>query len=159
MEAKVMTPFQATVLTTLFESGLRDRDYCFTGGTALAEFYLQHRHSDDLDIFTRARRSIKADYLEIKHVLEDKALEASSEIEEDEFVRFFVRGAEETGQGLKIELARYAGAQMSPGRLSKEYLLTLLRILLLTRCAPSTADLKSRTLWTCSLFFGSRRLH
>ena len=84
-------------------------------GTALAEFDLQHRHSDDLDIFTRARRSIKADYLEIKHALEDKALEASSEIEQDEFVRFFVRGAEQTGQGLKIELARYAGAQMSPG--------------------------------------------
>lgn len=115
MEAKVMTPFQITVLATLFESGLRDREYCFTGGTALAEFYLQHRHSDDLDIFTRASRSIKADYFAIKRALEDKAIEASSEIEGDEFVRFFARGAEETGQGLKIELARYAGAQMSPG--------------------------------------------
>ena len=115
MEAKVMTPFQVMVLTILFESGLRNRAYYFTGGTALSEFYLQHRHSDDLDIFTRERRSIRADYLEVKQALEHKALEASSEIEENEFVRFFVRGAEETGQGLKIELGRYAGAQMSPG--------------------------------------------
>jgi predicted nucleotidyltransferase component of viral defense system len=116
VEAKVMTPFQVMVLTILFESGLCNRDYYFTGGTALAEFYLQHRYSDDLDIFTRERRSIRADYLEVKQALEHKALEASSELEEDEFVRFFVRGVDETGQGLKIELGRYAGAQMSPGK-------------------------------------------
>jgi predicted nucleotidyltransferase component of viral defense system len=115
VEAKVMTSFQVMVLTTLFESALRGRDYYFTGGTALAEFYLQHRHSDDLDVFTRGRRNIRTDYLDVKRALEDKALEVSSEIEEDEFVRFFVSGAEEkrAEKGLKVELGRYAGPQMT----------------------------------------------
>jgi hypothetical protein len=76
---------------------------------------LQHRQSDDLDIFTRERRSIRADYLEVKRILEHKALETFAETEEDEFVRFFVRSVEEAGKGLKVELGRYAGAQMSSG--------------------------------------------
>jgi predicted nucleotidyltransferase component of viral defense system len=66
-----MTPFQARVLETLFIAGVGQNGYCFTGGTALAEFYLQHRHSEDLD-------------------------------------------AEQSAEELKVEFARYAGAQMSP---------------------------------------------
>lgn len=114
MKPKVMTPFQLMVLESLFESGLGKRNYYFTGGTALAEFYLQHRYSEDLDIFTREQRSLRADYIDLKQKLENKSLEVFSEIEEDEFIRFFVRGWEEIGKGLKIEFGRYAGAQMSP---------------------------------------------
>jgi len=110
-----MTAFQARVLEVLFEGGLAQRNYYFTGGTALAEFYLQHRHSDDLDVFTRLRRNIKNDYKELRWIIKREGLETFSEIEEDEFVRFFVRGTEETGKGLKVEFGRYAGAQMSPG--------------------------------------------
>lgn len=109
-----MTPFQARVLETLFESGLSRHGYFFTGGTALAEFYLQHRYSDDLDIFIRGRRDIKSDFIDVKRLLEQKSLEVFSEVVEGEFVRFFVRGSDETGTGLKVELARQAGVQVSP---------------------------------------------
>ena len=114
MEAKVMTPFQLMVLQTLFDGSLRNRDYFFTGGTALSAFYLQHRYSDDLDIFTRVKRDMRTDYTEVKRVLEHKGLEVFSEREGDEFVRFFVRDPEQSAEELKVEFARYAGAQMSP---------------------------------------------
>ncbi len=109
-----MTPFQTRVLETLFESGLSDLGYFFTGGTALAEFYLQHRFSDDLDIFIREHQSIKGDFTSVKRLLEEKSFEVFSEVAGDEFVRFFVRDSEETGPGLKVELARQAGVQLSP---------------------------------------------
>ena len=116
MEARVMTPFQVRVLDILFDSGLGERNYYFTGGTALAEFYLQHRYSDDLDVFTRVSRIIKGDYLEIKRLLEQAGLEVFSEIEDDEFVRFYVRAPNQVNERLKVEFGRYAGAQMSPPR-------------------------------------------
>lgn len=108
-----MTPFQVMVLEMLFNGLLGRRNYYFTGGTALAEFYLQHRYSDDLDIFTRERRDIRADYLDVKRSLAAKAIEVSTELELDDFVRFFVSGTGEIGSGLKVELCRDAGAQMS----------------------------------------------
>lgn len=114
MEAKVMTPFQARVLENLFVAGVGQNGYCFTGGTALAEFYLQHRHSEDLDVFTRTPRSIKTDYLDVKRHLEHEGFEVRAESEQDEFVRFFVRHPEQSAEELKVEFARYAGAQMSP---------------------------------------------
>ena len=53
MDSKVLTPLQERVLVALFENGLADRGSYLTGGTALAEFYLQHRYSEDLDLFIR----------------------------------------------------------------------------------------------------------
>ena len=114
MEPRVMTPFQLMVLQTLFDGSLRNRDYFFTGGTALSEIYLQHRYSDDLDIFTRVKRDMRTDYTEVKRVLEHKGLEVFSEREGDEFVRFFVRETGDLDKGLKVELCRDVGAQMSP---------------------------------------------
>ena len=41
------------VLEAFFRGGPRADDFYLTGGTALAGFYLHHRRSDDLDLFTR----------------------------------------------------------------------------------------------------------
>jgi len=101
------------VLEILFATGLGQRSYCFTGGTALAEFYLQHRHSDDLDVFARARRIIRSDYLEARRNLEREGFEVRAESEQEEFVRFFVREPEQSAKELRVEFARYAGAQLS----------------------------------------------
>ena len=111
-----MTPFQARVLEILFTTEQIQRAYYFTGGSALSEFYLQHRESDDLDLFTRVGRNIRKDYREVARVLDREGLEILSGREGDEFVRFFVRGNDETGKGLKVEFCRDAGAQMSPAK-------------------------------------------
>jgi predicted nucleotidyltransferase component of viral defense system len=49
-----LTDAQRTLLDAISKSELADRFY-LSGGTALAAFYLHHRHSDDLDLFTRDR--------------------------------------------------------------------------------------------------------
>ena len=56
-KAAVLTPFQKKVLE--FFAGLKDSQYFFlTGGMALAEFYLGHRKSFDLDMFTSEKELI-----------------------------------------------------------------------------------------------------
>ena len=114
MEAKVLTAFQVSVLTVLFERGIGERGYYFTGGSALAEFYLQHRYSDDLDLFTRSSRPIRADYADFKQILASQNFEILSSNEMDEFVRFFVQSTDERNGSLKVEFARDAKAQLSP---------------------------------------------
>jgi predicted nucleotidyltransferase component of viral defense system len=46
-----LTPLQIDFLQRFFASSI-GADFFLTGGTALAAYYLHHRHSDDLDLFT-----------------------------------------------------------------------------------------------------------
>ena len=53
----IITAVQKALLTTF--SALGDsRHFYLTGGTALAEFYLGHRRSFDLDLFTAEDRLV-----------------------------------------------------------------------------------------------------
>jgi len=47
----ILNPHQLSILRLFFNSPL-GKNYFFTGGTALSAFYLAHRHSQDLDLFT-----------------------------------------------------------------------------------------------------------
>lgn len=105
---KTLTPLQDEVLRLFFEHGAGERGYFLTGGTALSEYYLQHRRSDDLDLFNRTERALAADAAEFEEVLETHGLTIASERAEN-FVRFRV-GDEK----LKVELARDVKAQMAP---------------------------------------------
>lgn len=49
---EILTPLHRQVLDTLFAKEEFAGAFYLTGGTALAAFYLHHRHSDDLDFFT-----------------------------------------------------------------------------------------------------------
>jgi hypothetical protein len=49
--ASLLTPLQREFLDDFFGTAIGQR-FFLTGGTALAEYYLQHRYSDDLDLFT-----------------------------------------------------------------------------------------------------------
>ncbi|MBI4003553.1 MAG: nucleotidyl transferase AbiEii/AbiGii toxin family protein [Candidatus Omnitrophica bacterium] len=48
----LLTPLQRNVLDALFAEAVFAASFYLTGGTALAAFYLFHRYSDDLDLFT-----------------------------------------------------------------------------------------------------------
>jgi predicted nucleotidyltransferase component of viral defense system len=112
--SKVLTPFQDQVLLLLFEQGLGGRGYFFTGGSALAEFYLQHRQSDDLDLFTRSDRNLKADFDDLAAILVSEGLEIVEQNAGEQFVRFFLHNPEPGERDLKVELARDAKARMAP---------------------------------------------
>jgi hypothetical protein len=114
VEPKVLTPLQVSVLDVLFEHGLGEKGYYFTGGSALAEFYLQHRHSDDLDFFTRSDSLIRLDSAEFRQILTSQSFDILSLSESDQFVRFFVESSDTKSEPLKVEFARDAEAQMSP---------------------------------------------
>lgn len=52
MGKTILTPFQQKVLAEFKKTSLAQKFY-LSGGTALAEFYLKHRRSEDLDFFTQ----------------------------------------------------------------------------------------------------------
>ncbi len=49
--ANLLSPLQREFLESFFGTAIGQR-FFLTGGTALAQYYLQHRYSDDLDLFT-----------------------------------------------------------------------------------------------------------
>lgn len=114
MPYNILTDLQRRVLTLLFDEGIGNLGYFFTGGTALAEFYLKHRYSDDLDFFTRrnAGDEFRADYFH--QIFSDNGLELATPPDVyGEFIRFYIRLHEED-QALQIDFARQAGPAMGP---------------------------------------------
>ena len=61
---QILTPLQKESLNIFFSLPEANNFY-LTGGTALAAFYLQHRLSEDLDIFTREERLIRYEGTEV----------------------------------------------------------------------------------------------
>ncbi len=57
MAKTILNPFQIKVLVDFKRSNLVKKFY-LSGGTALAEFYLQHRLSEDLDFFTQEELNV-----------------------------------------------------------------------------------------------------
>lgn len=51
-KVQIITPEQSKLLDLIAENRILTRDFYFTGGTALSQFYLFHRYSDDLDFFS-----------------------------------------------------------------------------------------------------------
>ena len=115
MTSKILTSLQEKVLTTLFDNGLGEYGYFLTGGTALAEFYLQHRYSDDLDFFTRDPRDPKDDFQTFRSILVSNGFEITSENLIEHHIRFDIRLPDQETEPLKIEfVTRDVPAMMAP---------------------------------------------
>lgn len=114
MKSKVLTDLQEKVLVTLFDNGLGERGYYLTGGTALSEFYLQHRHSDDLDFFTRNQHDMERDFEAFQNVLTSSGFEITQENLRPEQAIFFLRPTGQATDPLKIEFARDVPTRMAP---------------------------------------------
>jgi len=52
MAKTILTPFQTKLLNILASDPYIAKRFYFTGGTVLSEFYLQHRLSEDFDLFS-----------------------------------------------------------------------------------------------------------
>ena len=50
-EVSILTEEQEEFLSLAGQSKYISRNFYFTGGTPLAEFYLRHRLSEDIDLF------------------------------------------------------------------------------------------------------------
>lgn len=52
MAKTILTPFQTKLIDILASDPYISKRFYFTGGTVLSEFYLQHRLSEDFDLFS-----------------------------------------------------------------------------------------------------------
>jgi len=101
-KAAVLTPFQKKVLE--YFAGLTDsRHFFLTGGTALTEFYLGHRKSFDLDMFTSEKELI----LPFSRVLEEEMKKVFSVTVTRRFETFveYEIGAKDKSESIKVQLA------------------------------------------------------
>lgn len=99
----ILTDQQSKFLKKIFEGNLR-KDFFLSGGTALSEYYLQHRLSQDLDFFTVNQNvpfnSVKA---EIMKIIQQDNMIVEDQITSDTFLRFILRTGNEI---LKVDFVK-----------------------------------------------------
>ncbi len=113
MDDSILTSMQREVLRALFSSGMEHQGYYLTGGTALAEFYLRHRFSDDLDVFTRADRNLIDDFEDLRPRLTQMNLAIDILQLNPQHITIFLKSGSEAEQ-LKLEFAKDVPARMAP---------------------------------------------
>ena len=90
-DSEILTPLQRRVLELLFSDPWFRRYFYLTGGTALSAFYLKHRYSDDLDLFTHQKElgPVQALFQEISS---RERLQAVQRQKAPSFLRYEVSG-------------------------------------------------------------------
>lgn len=80
MAGTILTPIQKQILRDLSQDKTFTGNFYLTGGTALSEFYLHHRLSEDLDFFTE----VEVDKIWLNTVATkiSKVIKASKDIQE-----------------------------------------------------------------------------
>lgn len=91
MPEKILSPLQSQVLELVFSDAWFRRNFYLTGGTALSAFYLQHRYSDDLDLFTHQRDLAPVEAL-FRSLFTREELEATQIQKAPSFLRYEVNG-------------------------------------------------------------------
>lgn len=109
----ILSPLQETLLNRFFAYDI-GQHFFLTGGTALAAFYLGHRLSEDLDLFTTSEQGLDA----AQDVLRDMAEEAGWELDLRRWSPYFLQAIVTTGAGesVKVDLVRETGPQLGPKR-------------------------------------------
>lgn len=106
----ILTNFQIDVIKLLSRVSYF-QDFFLTGGTALSEFYLKHRYSDDLDFFTEVENLIPQMMAELPKITQvlDAKLEFGRRFET--FTEcFFMRGKER----VRIDFAKDIPFRLKP---------------------------------------------
>lgn len=90
--ASILSDVQRGFLESFFSSGPISTHFYLSGGTALAAFYLHHRYSDDLDLFTRDPARIPEARDIILAALADSGLAVRERREEAQILQYWVEG-------------------------------------------------------------------
>lgn len=113
-QPSLLTPLQKAFLNEFFKQPV-GQEFFLTGGTALAEFYLRHRYSEDIDLFTlndvalrEASNSLPVIALNLGATFEERLRTVS-------FQQAFIRVP--GGEELKIDFARDVGTQFGERQL------------------------------------------
>ena len=99
----IITPDQQFVLDQIIKNKYISKFFYFTGGTALAEYYLQHRYSDDIDLFSYEKLDDKSIFAFITELSKDRyTLESRLN---DVVYSFFLKNKQ--GDVLKVDFGNY----------------------------------------------------
>ncbi len=90
--ASILSDAQRSFLETFFSSGSISSHFYLSGGTALAAFYLEHRYSDDLDLFTRDASKLPEARQHILAALAASNLSIRERREGDQILQYWVEG-------------------------------------------------------------------
>lgn len=109
MGGSVITPFHQRLLTLFSQCPLAERFY-LAGGTALSLAYLQHRISEDLDIFTGDGAIVRPTAEAFLQILADHAIP----VRVDLAVPTFCRVLAGSDPAVKVEIAHNSPYQLVP---------------------------------------------
>lgn len=112
--AQILTPVQKKALKIISSTPLSHNFY-FSGGTALAHFFLQHRFSEDLDFFCKEEfdpQSVSAILRSIKPILGYEAIDYQQSFNRNLFFLHF-----KDKSVLKLEFTYYPFTQIEPPKL------------------------------------------
>lgn len=112
----MLSPAQDRILHFLFESErISELGFFFSGGTALAEYYLHHRTSEDLDFFTRRKDLDFGTVLKNLSSILSRFGKTETAILSKGFARFFIKCDNgEWGDTLKVEFVTDVPVSISP---------------------------------------------
>lgn len=95
----LLYPLQDEILKLI---GSLELPFYLTGGTALSRHYLDHRYSDDLDLFVNGHPDLRALVERVESCFRHHGIEYRALTRSTDFVRFAITGREETL--LKLDL-------------------------------------------------------
>jgi hypothetical protein len=112
-----LTALQREVLDAFFQ---RERGFFLTGGAALAGFYLGHRTTDDLDLFTTQSSAFERG----RFVLADVAAAVGGQLQVRQDAPGFQRLVlTRAGEGLLIDLVKDVSPQLHPDKVERDNVL------------------------------------
>lgn len=110
--SSILTPLQNEFLERFFQTELGER-FFLTGGTALAAFYLEHRFSEDIDLFTLDNTALDSVDAKIKDLAVSLNAKSRVTVATPTFRQIFLEHPQET---LKIDLVRDIDIQFGTHR-------------------------------------------
>jgi hypothetical protein len=110
-----LTETQRRFLETFFTSGPISTHFYLSGGTGLAGFYLHHRLSDDIDLFTRDADQLTPARAVVQASLATCGLKVSERRETEEMLEYEVQGdPHPTHPLVKVDVVRDTEPMFAP---------------------------------------------
>ena len=107
MPTNILTPLQDDFLHAFFGSEIGPR-FFLTGGTALAGFYLHHRLSVDLDLFTQDDLALQASIAPVNDIAFGLNCELTRTRVSQYFQQLFLKHPDQP-EALKVDMVRDFG--------------------------------------------------
>jgi hypothetical protein len=108
VDSQWLSPLQRKFLRRFFASGFGPK-FFLTGGTALSAFYLHHRVSVDLDLFTLDELALREGEAVVPRIAGDLGCRLGRSRRTEHFAQFLLEP--ESGDPLLVELVRDFGPQ------------------------------------------------